>query len=301
MILKQFIASLLPSFERNRITEDVDLLRSELKDNVLPAYKSATALTKGRPFKTKLLQDFNGVFILNLPQYRRVGFIEGTYSILASMPAKLDMLEGMVMELFAKDVTKDTITYRKASILQYLETVRFVNKYAARSLLRFAAAETQSLHGSEDNLDQNLTAAELQWLTGNQSAYIAALKVLALPEKDLSATLKEIPDIAVVPERMEVVKHTVGDKKLDPLRLGFIAADKNPIYHLRMAYAEWQVKRYQENVEEKRVLELRILALKEAYAGKKDARLAHQIEYTEGRLQKLRYATQQMEERYAHT
>lgn len=298
MKLSAFFASLLPSFERNRITEDVDMLRKDLQDTLLPAYAAAAAMTKGKDFKAKALQDFNGLFIMMLPQYRRVGFVEGTLQFFNELPAKLDVLDALILELFAKDVTKDTITYRKAAILQYLETVRFASKFATRSLLRFLHVETSSQKGQSNHAEE-MTPVELKWLKDNQSAYLQALKLLSHPAKELAGLLGEIPDIAVVPERMEMVKQTVGGDKLDPFRFGLISADINPIYHARLAYAEWQVKNYQAAIEEKRALELRLLAMSQAYEGKQDAKLSQQIEYSQGRLQKLNYAIAQMQEHYA--
>jgi primosomal protein N'' len=52
-------------------------------------------------------------------------------------------------------------------------------------------------------------------------------------------------------------------------------------------------------MEEKRMLEFRLLQLKQAEEGKKDAKLQQQIEYTEGRLQKINYKLKKMEEKYA--
>lgn len=299
MDIKKFFQSLLPSFERSRITDDIERLQVELKDTILPAYKQAAAILRGRELRSTVAKSFNDAFVAAFPQYRRTGFGEGTVAILSELPAKLQVLDEMVLELFAKDVTRDTISYRKAAILQYLEKVSFAEQYAGRALLRYVAAETYASVNELDKIDSQLTPAELKWLIDNQRNYLAVMKLLSQSTKDLAETLKEIPDIAVVPERIQIVNQTVGATKLDPLRLNFLSADWNPIYHLRVTYSEYQVKQYHRSVEEKRVLELRLMALKEALAGKQDARLQKTIEYTEGRLARLDYSIKEMEEHYS--
>ena len=296
MKITQFFAALLPNFERSRIVEDLDMLRNEVKDNLLPAYKHAAALTHNKPFASKLVTNFNDVFCLTLPEYKRVGFIGGLLSFYTTLEDKLDIIDKMIPDLFAKDVTKESITYRKASILQYLATVRFINEYSARSLLRFLAAEQNAALGKEDQIDVQLAPAELKWLTDNQQAYLQALKLLSIPVKDLAAALNQIPEITVVPERYDVVAQTVGLQNLDPLKLGLISGNWNPIYHLRSLWVERQVEAYKRDKETKRALELRLLALKQAHEGKQDARLAQQIEYIEGRIAKLSQSIHEMEQ-----
>lgn len=297
MKLIQFFTNLLPNFERSRIVEDVDGLQNEVKDNLLPAYKQALATTHGKKFASKMVNNFNEVFIMTMPEYRHVGFLGAMVSFYTTLSDKLDIISRMIPELFAKDVTKESMTYRKSAVLQYLSAVRFVNEYSARSLLRFLTAEQNALLGKSDT-DMQLAPAEVRWLDDNQATYLQAIKLLSIPVKDLASALEEIPEISIVPERYEVVAQTVGIKKLDPMNLGLISGRFNPIYHMRSLWAEHQVDSYMRDKETKRALELKLLALRQAYDGKQDARVAQQIEYVEGRLQKLNKSLHDREEQY---
>ena len=73
----------------------------------------------------------------------------------------------------------------------------------------------------------------------------------------------------------------------------------NPIYHIRIRIAEWQAAKYQEAKEERSMVELRLLSLKELKSGKDNARLEQQIEYNQERLSKLTAKIGRMEENYA--
>lgn len=295
----KFFAGLVPSFERSRIVEDVDALRSAVRDNLLPAFRHAAALTASKKFASEKLASFNEVFALTLPEFRRWGYFEAMLRLYTSLNEKLDLIDRMVPELFAKDVTKESMTYRKASILQYLSIIRFVNEYSSRCLLRLLAAETLTLAGKADQVDRQLTPAEIKWLDENQAAYMQALKLLAIPTAELSSALETIPEITIVPERFDQVAATVGLQKLDPLRMGFIGNIGNPIYFVRAYFAERQVEEYKRQKELKRALELRLMALKEAQAGKTDARLQQQIEYTEARIARMNSELAELERQWA--
>lgn len=297
MNLKSFFNSLLPSFERSRIVEDIELIRKEVVDVLFPALKTAITTMAGKSWSDNEANAFNSTFTAALPQFRREGFLGGAQRIFSDLPAKLDAIDKMVIEIFAKDVTKDTITYRKAAILQYLDTVRFAVKFTGRQLLRLTALETAALNRAP--FSEPFAPAETAWLKANEATYLQVMKLLAQHPKDLAALLEEIPDIAVVPDRVDLVKQTVGLDKIDPLKMNFLPPNLNPFYSLRLLYTEYQVKRYEIQVEEKRLLELRLLAMKEAMAGKQDPRLAQQIEYTEGRLQRLGYKISEMEKHAA--
>lgn len=299
MNIMKFFSALLPSFERSRIVEDIDLLRTEVKDVVLPAYKQAASVTHGKKFGAKITQNFNELFVAAMPRYRNAGFVAGTLDFYSSLVDKLDMIDRLVGELFAKDVTKESLTYRKTAILQYLAAVRFANQYSARALLRYLAAEQNVALGREEAIDTQLSPGEKKWLEDNLAGYFQALKLLALPTKDLTSALNAIPEITVVPERYEVTKQTVGADKLDPLRLDLISANYNPIYFIRSLWAEYQVETYKRDKETKRALEFRVLALKQAYEGTQDARIQQQIEYTEGRIAKISAELAEKEARYA--
>lgn len=297
MNILKFFSALLPNFERSRIVEDIDLLRSEVKEILVPAYKQAVSVIHGRKYAAPITNNFNQLFIDTLPRYRTQGFIAGTLDFYQHVVEKLDVLEHMVLEQFAKDVTKETLTYRKAAILQYLSAVRFANEYAARSLLRYIAAEQATSTGG--SVDSQLTPGELKWLQDNMSGYFQVLKLLTLPTKDIAAALQSVPEITVVPERYDVVKQSVGADALDPLKLNFISARFNPIYFIRQMHAEYQVEHYKRNKEVKRALEFRLLALRLAYEGKQDAKVAQQIEYFEGRIARLSASIAETEAQYA--
>lgn len=293
-----FFSKLLPNFERNNVAEDVQMLRDDIAHNLLPAYKQAATITHDRKFASQIVSDFDEVFRLSAPVYKRVGYFNGMIAFFTAMSDKLDLVAKLIPEEFSKDITKESLTYRKTALLQYLSVARFVNEYSARQLLRLVAAEQMSQLGKPDEIDAQLSPAEKTWLAENQSAYFQAIQFLSLPLKDLSSAFERIPEITVVPERFNEIVQTIGAGNLDPLSLGLISGNWNPIYHLRSLWVERQVEAYQRDKEAKRALELRLMALRKSYEGTQDAKLETQIKYVEGRLSRINHSINEMEQHH---
>ena len=188
------------------------------------------------------------------------------------------------------------MTFLKINLLQYVEAITFTIRYARRNLLWTYAEE---IAGEDPDIDVgDLTRGELQWLSENKSTYFACLKILSGDKKDLEKVFAEIPDVVVSEQSERVVPSTVGADRVDPFKFDFIPVKLNPIYHARMAIAEWQVARHRAAQEEKRMLEFRLLQLKSTQDGERNAKLEQQIEYTQGRIEKLNFKVQKMEEDY---
>ena len=294
-----FVSKLLPNLERSSVLEDVQMLRDAVSSTLLPAFKQAATVIHDRKFSSQLVSDFDEVFRLNVPTYQRVGYINGMVAFYTTMIDKLDLILKLIPEEFAKDITRESLTYRKTALLQYVSVVRFVNEYSSRAMLRLVAAEQKAQLGQVDEIDSQLSQGEKTWLVENQTPYFQAIQFLSIPLKDLSSAFEKIPAVTVMPERIHEVAQTIGASNIDPLKLGLISGTWNPIYHLRSFLVERQVEAYQADKETKRALELRLLALRKSYDGSQDARVEQQIEYTEARLKRINHSIQEME-RHAH-
>jgi hypothetical protein len=103
-----------------------------------------------------------------------------------------------------------------------------------------------------------------------------------------------IPDITVEVDNIDNVASATGLKNLDPLKIGAYGLVLNPIYHLRMVYAEWQVARFDAAKEERKLLDYQILDMKNALEGKSDPKLERALEYSQDRMSKLNYKIEKM-------
>jgi hypothetical protein len=300
MKIVEYVKSLLPSFDKREILENITFLQNDLSPTALQPFKDAGALFKSKGFQSKPAKDFNGLFQMRLKSMRGMDFVSAIYGILSDIPAKLQILEGIVHSGFTGDVTRDGMTYQKASVLKYLEVVQFAACYSRKLLLKTMASDTFQLNEVPGLIHSEMTQAESKWLQANQASFLEALGTLAMSTSEFKDQLESIPDITVIPDASANAAATIGASKLDPLKLGFIITTwMNPIYHFRMAYAEWQVENYKMITEEKKALEFRLQALREAYDKKQDPKLQQVITYTEGRISDHNRRLAQMQEDYA--
>jgi hypothetical protein len=295
MSIANYVASLLPSFDRSRIEEDIRLLTEELGNNTIVPYQNAADLFSRNGFQSKEVEAFNQTFGRQVRvDHELLGVFPKTiYLGLLRCLESVKMLEGKVDTVIGRDLAATGLSYKRANLLRFIEVANFTAKYA-RKLLLWTYANEKIARGHP--VGDPLAPVEMDYLFRNRQAFFSGLSVVSKKTKTVEALIANIPNLIVVPEEAAAVEQTVGTARLDPLQTGIIPIVLNPIYHIRMAIAEYQVERYKAGQEERRALEYRLLALKDLLEGKEDAKLEQQIEYTENRLKKLNHKLAKMEE-----
>lgn len=290
MSIIQFARGLLPNFERSRIMEDVAQQLKYLDEVLLPNLRNAGKVYSGKHLDSKEGREFVGSVFYAMPEFRSRGLFNGLAEYFSKIQLSLIEIQKIVPTLFSNpDITKETLTYQKVTVLKYLQASRFVANYTTTALSMILTAERSYLlrEDSDAELTKEFTKAERDWLRSNMSRYVETLKGLNHNPRDIITAVNKIPDLSVDESKEKLLNQTVGLNKLDPLRLGFIGTSYNPIYAIRMAFTEWQFENYKRGLEEARILELRILNLKHAMDGKRDAATERAIEYNKSRLDKL--------------
>jgi hypothetical protein len=294
MKLQKFIALMLPTFEKGRLTEELQVVRNELKEITLPPLREASEFYRNSKLKAKNTQNYDKNFLKIAKIEKANGnYVTVMYQVLSQMEERMDVLGKLIDRAFAKDVGSSSISFLRANILQYLEVVSFSSRYARRLLL-WTLSEEQDETNSPYKLPKAMSKAEDRWIWDNRDNFAYCLSILSIDTRRMESSFQAIPDMVVAPDDIPAVEATVGATKTDPFHFGIIPVRLNPIYYIRMSIAEWQVNRYKAAVEEKRALEYRLLMLKDG--GQPDAKLEQEIVYTEGRLQKLNKKIADMEE-----
>lgn len=293
--LGKYVASLLPSFEKSQIEEDVRILKETLTENTLPPFKAAKEHFDDEGFRARETKSFDTLMRrrINVDRPLQGHYIHTTFMVLQRAVENINLVESKINDNFGDDVTSGGMTYARANILRYIEVVTFCGQYARKLLLWTYYHENSAVGRPQDN---PLAPADYKWLTDNQTAFIRSLSIAGKERGSLDTALRNIPDMVVVPKEADTAASVVGLNKLDPLSTGLIPIALNPIYHIRMAWTEYQVHRYNVAKEEKRALEYQLLALKEANQDRHDAKLEQQIEYTNNRIKKLNYRISKLEE-----
>lgn len=294
MNILEFSRSLLPDFTRARILEDIEVTRRELNEATLPPYRTAEDLFGKKKLLSTYSQTFESVFDRDVKINHKGNFIVGIYETLENMVENIDMVERLVHKRFASDVIKDAMTIFKLNLLQYVEMMSFVVKYARRLLIVVLTAEVNA--ANKENEMDGILDSEIQYLAAGRDSFNRGIRVMSDKKKTVEDRFDSIPEIGANDDAIQMANATAEPLDLDPFAFGLIPLGLNPIYHVRLAISEWQAKRYRTAEEESRMLEFRLLQLQEIAKGNKDAALQQQIEYNQNRLNKLRYSLKEMEE-----
>lgn len=298
MEIEQFIGKLLPTFGRDRVIEDIRITRGELEELVSVYAEAANLMRNTSSLKNKQVLDKLATFkrIVSTGNDNMIVFISKN---LKQVIENLNMAEKLVEASLNPMIASKGLTFKQATVIQYVDAIHFANKYA-RKLLHYVYVMESSQY-AEDQVEamKALSKPDLIFIDEKFVDFCNAFKSVSGDTEDSFKKIEEVPEAEVNSVSIRTMSTTVGPTRLDPLKMGFIGTWMNPIYFIRMMVAEWQVKRYNEAKEEIIVLRLRCMQLDQQRSGKANAKLEKEIEYTESRIQKLSYEVEQMEKKHA--
>lgn len=290
-----YMQSLLPTIFKDDVRRNLEDLRAELRDQTIPPYENASNVFKNFTFKDKFVVEFDRRFAKEVDSRFKGNFIQVTTELLKRALENITVIEKHIDTGGGKDIVKAALTFDKAQVLQLVEALGFVSKYARKLLIYTLSVETDMVRHSKI-IKKAMTPAEMKWLADSRSVFFHALRALEKTPRELDQVLKNIPVVEIDADNLPNVVAAVGVKNLDPLGLSVHGLVMNPIYHVRIAYTEWQVNRLDAAQEELRVLEYQIMDLENALAQKHDPTLEKALEYAQNRASKLNHKIQKMEE-----
>ena len=292
MKIEDFVRSVLPNFDRTVIKEDLNGVKEKLTNITIPVYEEAVSTLSKDRFKKGTLGKFQDNCISRLgPQ--KGNYLDTILHSVKNINKKIDNVLNLIDEYYAKDVTREGMSYLRVTLLQWVETAGFVDKYA-RKLLDV----TYMMLTEQFDRSQNINWRKhrgLKFLLVREYDFWTALKALGLNEREEKNKIERIPEALAKADKVSEARQLMGLSNIDPLGFGLISARFNPIYHVRMAVARWQVKNYKKAQVEKESLELKLEFLKQRREGKKNAQLEQTIDYTQDRLDELEYEIDKME------
>lgn len=284
MSMLEYVTSLLPSFGQDKIVDDLARQRKELDEILLPSLEQAEKAFKGQKFKSTFAKGLETTLKSRFRDHRSEDLFGILHDIFKSTPAKVEALEKLVESFFAKDVTKEAITYRKAAILKFIETLSFAIQYTSRITLRVITAEAEAESGSQEEV--HIHGASKSFLEDKYITWLDTLVLIDQPVRRIEEQLTSIPEVVVNEDSAAHIEAVEG-KRLDPMRLNFVSPSINPLYHFGNWLAEHQVSSANRAKEERKLVELRLHDLKNRREGKPDANIQHKIELFEDRIKKL--------------
>ena len=297
MDIAKYLQSIIPAFSRDQVQEDLEDIAKEIDMHVLPIYDTANKELGGGKLLSANASSFEDIFEKNVSFKYKGNHISAIYESIKNAKDLTKLLQRLVDENFAIDITKAGFDLLRTNIMQLTEILSFTVRYARRHLNYIVLSEMGQY--KELKIEDYFTTGERDWIKNGRMVFIKGIDIIHKPTSEIETKLKTIPSVLVTPETVDTTHGVFGKDKTDPLDLRFIPIVLNPIYHIRIRIAEWQAAKYQEAKEERSMVELRLLSLKELKSGKDNARLEQQIEYNQERLSKLTAKIGRMEENYA--
>jgi hypothetical protein len=299
MSMLEYVKSLLPSFGQDRIVDDLSRLRAELHELVLPSLEQAEKTFKGHAFQSDYAKGLETTLKRRFKDHKAEDLFGILHAIFKDAPAKIEALEKLVEASFAKDVTKEALTYRKANILKFIEIVGFAIQYTTRATLRVISGEADYAGGrtaAEGSAHHGVHQADVNYLDDKYVAWLDALVLLDQPARAIEEQLASVPEVTVAEGDHDAIAASVDAKRLDPLRQNFIAPSWNPIYHIRSYIAEYEVASINKSKEEKKLVELYLYKLKAKQKNEPTAAVERQIELVQDRLKKIDFKIAKLSE-----
>jgi hypothetical protein len=293
MKILEYVKKLIPGMARSQVLDDIATARKIISEILIPGWEAVDA-QYGSGYKSPENKALLDKISAQLRGKVKGALSKATISVLNSLLETLTYLESVVVESFDDEIARDGLTYRKATILRWVDLVIFMTDYS-RTLLRHIVGmeDAQSLGHPHD-----LAPGDIRYLEKNLSTYAGILAVAAEGKKAFTKALDEIPEILVDDENDAVVKSTLGAARADALQLGFLSPSTSPIYWFRMQAANRAVARYKSALEEKQMLQLKLLRMKENHKPGENPALDKQIAYQEARVARLNNEIRTWEERH---
>lgn len=293
--LTAYKEKLLPVIKRSNILDDLDTSRDNFQRILITELREA-AETISKPKSRKLANMADTIY--RTSGIRRSGSIFGDMAnALTEFIETSDKLHALIKDDFKnEDIGTDTLTYRQAALLRYVEISQFVFDYSMR-FLRFAYKEELSETDKDQVGNDRLTPNEQKFLEDHFIAYTNALAVITQPKDKLEKGLKEVPTIPIDSEVGDVLSFTSGGKA-DPTRSNFISLSWNPIYRFRMWRAQQQAEAYHRTRSQLQMFEVQRLRIQKSREKTPDPLLDKRANELTGIINELQASINKMEKSY---
>ncbi len=296
--LGTYVASLLPSFKKNDIKNDIDHSLEELESTILPMYSDSTLAgslmgTTCNALSYALKKNVAGY---KSNPYAYIG--KAANAIMQNSAA----IQKSVIDEFNETNTTNISDYYKLNLLKYYEALHFFNEFSLK-FISISAKETLGNSNAAVKVTvKQLANNDYQLFCNNQDnikMFIIVNKMLNQPFEDFLKSIKNLKGHIYNEAEWSKTNASTG-YKLDPYNANFIPVPLNPIYHVGMAINGWRVARYERNKATLTELQLMVLGLrkqKEGTLSKDEANdLQQRIDYHSNRIVVLEASIKQMEE-----
>lgn len=303
--IQNWCKKLSSTLHKDVIEESLDVAYSQLNGYVAPVYKSYANVVKGNKkllkFTSKTSQEINKVFYRNMKGKLMVpganNFIIEIDARMSNFISVIDNIRTIVQDKLESNTIVESASLQKLVAIKAASESTYVANYLLTLLDYVVSCE---MYESTKNEDWLPSPASTNIIVAGVPKTAMVLSAYAIPIEQFNKNFYTVPDIYINENNADAIGKLNPSKGLLDLDTGFSLASGfigNPIYHIRMAYTEYQTKNYRLNQERKKSLELKLMWLEEQAKEKFDPEVEKEIIYLRESIEKLDYDIAEMEER----
>lgn len=285
MRLLEYVSSLAPFKERKDLLNQIAGLEEEYDTTVAPVLPEVRDLILSIEIQSQIGKKYASTMARSV-NYRG-NFLELFFRSMENARGSLSTVVAEIRRLFAFQFTNTNLTIQRANILKFVDALNFYIRWGRKFMLFLVAQESQARGRATTS---SWSPAESEWIQSNMDQFIGLYPSMILNPAELKTKLNQASDAEINPETFDLATRSLGDAKIDPLRISGFSPQQNPFLMLGKHIAEARVARYRAAEEEYRALQHRLLELRELLAGNPTSPvLQKQIKMYEDRLSEFEF------------
>lgn len=279
MSIINYLSSLMPVFGRDRILEDLRLVRTEMLE-AHPAIKEVAKVLNGS-FKSKEAQELQRTFS-NLqtgarPSENVIVFLARTIPTLVE---NIETIERLVKSEFQDTVATQGMDLRQLNLVQISDALNFTSRYARYAVNFIVRKEFEATATAKKvEFEPEDLPFELELIDKGIVPFGTVLRYFTRDTKQLLEALATIPEMSAKDVNYKELSRTIGERKLEPFPLSVNNFSWSPFYRIRMSITEARDARYRETKAQITAMQTQLLRLQQAQAGRANTGLERDIAY----------------------
>lgn len=284
MNIVEFVKNFVSRISKDDVIDDIDNTIKSLETCVLPI--SANFKQNTGSFKSKEVKDYLAPFTSTYKGKDKNNIIEVINFTTPLLITNAKYIKSQLEAELEPDVIKEGLTAKKLVLMRAAEHLEFLSRMSLDVLNICCNLEVATIN-KEVDYEQPHTIINNQ-VQENLGHYGFLLSSYAVDEAKMKDLIDKTPDTIFNSTNSDLIGSFYGTTEIDPFNVHLMKGFRgNPIYHLRMIYAEFQTRRYKMKKEKKEMLELKILHLKSLNDKNPDPKTEQMINYTQKRINAL--------------
>ena len=290
----KMLGMISPTFKKNQLVAAIEATHDKLVKTTIPSYEIAVGIWSGEKFKSAIAKKLQEDFTDGVRKHRTENMIVTIHRAMTNAAKFCAIFEKHAEHLMSANEPSAMTDLQKITVVKLSNITEFASTYA-RHLLNWIYIN--EINTEDAKADYALSKGNIKDITKQFPDFLVAVNILLNDPEVMEKDFITLPKIDIDEVSEPTAISSVGISRIDPFNM-FSIVEWNPFYIFGMMRAEYQASKYDAAIDEKRMLELRALRLKNSRAGSSDANLDKEIDYLANRIDKLHRTIREMESDY---